>query len=166
LLRAFDRLPRQPSRPALLLAGDGPELGALRQLRDTLPSAEDIFLIGYRRDAADLIGSADVAVVPSVWQDALPLAVIEPMARGVPVIGSRVGGIPEMIEEGVTGMLVPPGDEAGLATAIAGVLADPARAAAYGTAGRRRVAEHFSRERQLATLETLIGRAVTGSPTD
>jgi glycosyltransferase involved in cell wall biosynthesis len=156
LLRAFDQLSARLPEAALLLVGDGPALSALRELRDALHSAPNVFLTGYRRDAADLIGAADVAVVPSVWQDALPLAVIEPMARGIPVIGSRVGGIPEMIEDGVTGVLVPPGDESALAAVIADLLADRPRALAYGAAGRRRVTEHFARQRQLSTLETLV----------
>jgi glycosyltransferase involved in cell wall biosynthesis len=156
LLRAFDELSARIPAAALLLVGDGPALGALRELRDTFRSAPNVFLIGYRRDAADLIGSADIAVVPSVWQDALPLAVIEPMARGVPVIGSRVGGIPEMIEDGVTGILVPPGDEPALATALADLLGDRPRALAFGAAGRQRVTEHFARRHQLSTLETLV----------
>jgi glycosyltransferase involved in cell wall biosynthesis len=98
LMRAFGMVARQfdGPRPALVYVGDGPERPALESLRRSLDVCDDIFLLGYRTDAASLVGSADVAVVPSVWDEACPLAVLEPMARGVPVVATSVGGIPEL----------------------------------------------------------------------
>lgn len=156
LLRAFDRVarasPPDRARPLLVYLGDGPAFADLQRLRDALSSREDIVLAGYRPDAAALLEGADLCVVPSTWAEAFGLAVVEPMARGKPVIATRVGGIPELIDDGATGLLVPPGDEAALAAALAGLLADPERARRIGEEARRRVAREFTLERKLAQL--------------
>ena len=160
LLRAFDRLlqgtSREGLRPALIYMGDGPYFAELHSLRDSLRSKGDIILAGYRADAARLLGAADLCVVPSVWQEAFGLAVLEAMARGKPVIATKVGGIPEIVEDGIHGLLVPPADEAALAEAIGGLLKDRKRAAQLGEAARRRVAEQFAPEQQLTRLTALV----------
>ena len=160
LLRAFDRVTRderlKDRHPLLLYAGDGPQMGELLELRERLPAREDIRLIGYFPKAAALLAEADVCVVPSVWQDAFPNAVLETMASGKAVIATAVGGIPDMIEDGVSGLLVPPGDEAALAAAIAGLLGDPARRSALGHAARERVAARFTLTEQVSRLTALI----------
>jgi len=86
---------------------------------------------------------ADMFVCPSVWDDPFPTVNVEAMAGGTPIVASRVGGIPEAIEDGVTGALVPPGDPAPLADALRGLLTDPDRRRRQGIAARAR-AEHFS----------------------
>ncbi len=160
LLRAFDMVERDASagapRPALLYLGDGPQLAELRSVREALSSKDDIILAGYRRDAANIVRGADLCVVPSVWQDAFPLAVLEAMANGRPVIASRVGGVPEMIEHGISGLLVPPADERALAGAIHALLKDPTQAAWLGEMARQRVAARFNPERQLRLLTSLV----------
>jgi glycosyltransferase involved in cell wall biosynthesis len=160
LMRAFAIVGRRlpGPRPALVYVGDGPERPALEALSRTLGLGDDVFLLGYRSDAAALVGSADVAVVPSIWDEACALTVLESMGRGVPVVASRVGGIPELVHDGVTGLLVPRGDEEQLAEAILRVLGDPTRARAMGAAGRRRVVEDFSPEHQLDLLAGIVGR--------
>ncbi len=163
LLRAFDRLCATEMgatlRPQLLYMGDGPHLPALRELRDALPARDSITLAGYVPDAAELLAGCTLCVVPSVWEEAFGLAALEPMARAVPVVASRVGGIPEVLLDGETGLLVPPADERGLATAMARLLADPELRLRLGEAGRRRAAEHFSREAALDALGALIEAA-------
>jgi glycosyltransferase involved in cell wall biosynthesis len=163
LLRAFDialeKVPQAGARPILVYIGDGPQHGELETIRDALNSRNDIFFLGYRADAADLLAEADICVVPSVWQDALPLGVLEAMAAGKPVIGSSVGGIPEMVEDGVTGLLVPPANEEALAIALASLICDPQRAKRFGLAGRQRVAERFRPEQQLDAVAEILGRA-------
>lgn len=159
LIKAFDRLlessPCDPP-PFLLYLGDGPQLAELRTLRDRLPSRDDIHLAGFHPNADNALLGATLFVVPSLWQDALPLSVMEPMARGKPVIASRVGGIPEMIEDQVSGVLVPPGDEAALTDAMRGLLLDPDRAARIGEQARQRVAREFSPERQIQALMEIV----------
>lgn len=169
LLRAFDHTVRATDagsrRPVLLYVGDGPQLAELRALRDCLAAKDDIILAGYRGDAAAILECADLCVVPSVWQEAFPLAVLEAMARGKPVIASSVGGIPELIEDGVTGLLVPPMDEEALAEAVHALLADPARGRRLAQAARQRVADRFTPKQQLhrltALLEEGFGQACT-----
>jgi glycosyltransferase involved in cell wall biosynthesis len=161
LFRAFDRLVSgdpSPSRPALVYAGDGPALDDLRSLRARLAACEDIHILGYRDDAADLLGAADFAVVPSTWAEAFGLAALEPMSRGRPVIASRTGGLPEIVLDGETGLLVEPGDETALMTAMRDLAQDPERRDRMGRSARRRALELFSRDRQLDRLEELVLR--------
>lgn len=156
LLHAFDRVARQfmerPSPPVLVYIGDGPDLARLEAIRARLGSAPHIVFAGYRADAAELVAGATVAVIPSVWQEAFGLSVIEAMAAGRPVIASAVGGIPEIVEDGITGLLVPPGDVEALADAMLDLLQDAERARSLGEAARRRVALHFSFDRQVDDL--------------
>jgi len=160
LLRAFAELAQEAAikdlAPALLYIGDGPQLPELRALRETLSARDDIILTGYRQDVQVFLADADFSVVPSTCQDAFPLAVLESMAMGKPVIATRVGGIPEMIEDGVHGILVPPGDVPALCAAMRTLLADPDKARQYGEAARRRVADQFTLERQIRQLLEIV----------
>jgi glycosyltransferase involved in cell wall biosynthesis len=159
LLQAFDRLIADRGsaspRPVLVYMGDGPQFAEVQRLRDTLAAREDIVLTGYRRDAAALIAGADVCAMPSLWQDALPLAVMQPMALGLPVVASSVGGIPEMLVDGETGLLVPPGDAAALAGALGRLVDDPDRRERFGRAGRNRVATLFTPDGQMQALTSI-----------
>jgi glycosyltransferase involved in cell wall biosynthesis len=170
LLRAFDRLmagrPNADPRPVLVYMGDGPQFAEVQKVRESLAAKADIVLTGYRRDAGALLAGADICAMPSIWQDALPLAVMQPMALGLPVVASAVGGIPEMLVDGETGLLVPPGDEAALATALGGLIDDPARRARFGQAGRARVATVFTPERQMDAMTRIVldGMGVSRRP--
>jgi len=154
LFRSFDRL--AASDALLLYAGDGPAFASLQALRDSLPSRDRIRLYGYRPDRELLLEAADVCVVPSVWDEAFGLAALEAMSRAKPVVATAVGGIPEVIQAGVTGMLVPPGDEARLAAAIAALLSDRAAGARIGSYARDDVAARFTAETQLVRLTELV----------
>ncbi|MFV1985835.1 MAG: glycosyltransferase family 4 protein [Gemmatimonadota bacterium] len=162
LLRAFDRLERDPerpeNRPALVYAGDGPDFADLRSLRERLDYGSDVHLLGYRADVPTLIEAAAVCVVPSVWAEAFGLAALEPMALRRPVVASEVGGLPEVVVDGETGVLVPPGDERALSTALGALLADPGARHRMGEAGRRRVFERFERRAQLDRLAEVIAQ--------
>jgi len=148
LLRAAASLP--PDVQLVLLAGaaDTPELaaevvalvGGLRAVRTGVVWVQEML---PRPDVARVLGASSVFVCPSVYE---PLGIVnlEAMACGIPVVASAVGGIPEVVDEGMTGLLVPPDDPAALAEALGRVLADPAAARAMGTAGRRRAVEYFS----------------------
>ncbi len=165
LLRAFDAMlagiPGGP-RPALLYLGDGPELDNLRTLRATLAARDDIILAGYVEDARELLAGADLCVVPSVWQEAFGLAALEPMACGVAVIATSVGGIPEIIVDGETGRLVAPGKEDELAAAMRELLAAPAERARLGRNGQTRARAVFSRQRQLEELHDIVQAGFNG----
>jgi glycosyltransferase involved in cell wall biosynthesis len=153
LLRAFDRL---PTETVLVYAGNGPAFADLQSLRESLRSRDRIHLLGYRTDREVLLDAADVCVVPSVWDEAFGLAALEAMVRGKPVVATTVGGIPEVIRHGVTGLLVPPGDADKLAAAIASLLADRAAATRIGAAARDDVAKRFTSDTQLSRLTELF----------
>lgn len=160
LLRAFDRMldrrAEEGPSPVLIYLGDGPQLEDLRALRERLPSRENVLLGGYRPQAVSLLRGADLFVTPSVWEDAFPSSVLEPMSYGKPVIATRVGGVPEMIEDGRCGLLVPPADEDALADAMERLLGDPEEAARLGRAARKRVESHFTLERQVEELTRIL----------
>ncbi|HEX2526557.1 MAG TPA: glycosyltransferase family 4 protein [Geminicoccus sp.] len=112
----------------------------------------------------DIYRHAGMLIQPSVWKEAYGMPVAEAMAAGLPVIASADGGLCDLVEHGKTGVLVPPGDAAALASAIASLLADPVKARAYGMAGRRKALELLTWEvaaRRLEEVyENLLARSV------
>jgi glycosyltransferase involved in cell wall biosynthesis len=111
-----------------------------------------VILTGYRADVPALLAETAVSVLPSL-SEGLSNVLLEAMAAGVPVVATRVGGTPEVIDHGVTGLLVPPGDPQGLADAIGGVVDDPSLAARLGAAGRQSVRERFGIDRMVHATE-------------
>lgn len=156
LLRAAARLERLGDLAVhVAYCGDGPALPDFRRTAEELGLRRFHFL-GRRGDVPDLLGSAAVAVVPSHWAEAFGLTVVEAMAAGVPVVASAVGGIPELVDEGVTGLLVPPADPEALATAVERLLRDPAARAAMGAAGREVAHRRFAIDRVVDELFRLV----------
>ena len=162
LLRAFARLTRawtDGPRPVLLYCGDGPQLPELQALHRSLGAPADIILAGYRPDAADLAADARVCVVPSVFSESFCLAVLEAMMRGRPVVATRVGAIPELVEHDVTGVLVAPGNEWELAEAMAALLRNRPRAELLGAEGGRVARRRFTLDTEIQELVDVIRRA-------
>lgn len=112
---------------------------------------------GFRSDVPELLSEVCVSVLPSL-SEGLSNVVLEAMAAGVPIVATRVGGTPEMVEDGVTGVLVPVRDSGALAHAIAELLADPARRSAMGAAAQREVKERFSLQATVKSTELLYER--------
>ncbi|HET9361518.1 MAG TPA: glycosyltransferase [Vicinamibacterales bacterium] len=129
-------------------------LTVLTRLADSLGIGGRVRFTGLRSDVPAVLASSTVSVMPSL-DEALSNVVLESMAAGVPTVATRVGGTPEAIADGVTGLLVPPGDATAMAEAIARVLKDPGLAAALGCAGRRRIEERFSVDRMVEATEQL-----------
>ncbi len=145
----IDAIALLPGARAVLVGADL-ELGgayerALRDHADELGVTERVVFAGYRDDAARVVAAADVLALPS-WTEGLPLVVLEAMALGRPVVATAVGGTPELVADGETGLLVPPRDVAALTAALKRVLDDEGLRRRLGEAGRRRVAERFSSE--------------------
>ena len=133
LLQAADALPPDVD---LLVVGDGPDWARLETLRCGLRTSARVRLVGERPDAAECVAAADVCVVPSRWEEAFCLAAAEPLVRGRPLVATRVGAVPELVRDGVTGLLVPPASPTELAEGIRRLLDDPELAAVLGRAGR------------------------------
>ena len=139
---------------ACVLIGDGPLRGELEALARALGVAGRCRFVGARADVADLVAALEIVALPS-RSEGLPFALLEAMALGRPVVATSVGGNPEVVEDGRTGWLVPPGDAGALARAILGLLEDPEAARAMGARGAARVRAEFSLARMVGALETL-----------
>ncbi|HVO09967.1 MAG TPA: glycosyltransferase [Vicinamibacteria bacterium] len=125
-------VPRQP-RLRVLIAGDGDLMGELRQQAGGLGIADRVLFAGHRADVPDLLGALDVFCISSVYEGT-PLALFEAMAAGKTVVSTAVDGCREVLEDGVTGLLVPPQNEAALAAGLERVLADEGLRRALGAA--------------------------------
>jgi glycosyltransferase involved in cell wall biosynthesis len=138
----------------VLVVGDGPERASLEQLTRELGLQGTVRFIGHRSDVPDLLLALDVAVCCSDFEGS-PLAVMEYMEASLPVVATAVGGVPDLIEPGVNGLLVPPRDPQRLATAIAELLRDRQRARAMGARGRERRLNEFDIDVLVHRLEDL-----------
>jgi glycosyltransferase involved in cell wall biosynthesis len=142
-----------------LVVGDGENRKELEEYAGRLGLGQRTVFTGFRSDVPELLSEAAVSVLPSL-SEGLSNSLLESMASGVPVVATRVGGNPEVIEHGVTGLLVPLRDSAALAGAVGRVLEDKELAASFGRAGIRRVAELFSMERSVRETQHLYQRLV------
>lgn len=134
---------------ALRLVGDGPDRDRIAAAVRDLGLAQRVTLLGSRRDVPSLLASSHVFVLAS-RQEGLPLAVLEAMRVGLPVVASDVGGVREAVTPGRTGLLVPRGDEAGLRAALRRLLSSPSLRGSLGAGGRRAYEERFTVRHMLA----------------
>jgi glycosyltransferase involved in cell wall biosynthesis len=127
----------------LRLVGTGPERDAVEKAAAALGIAHRVELPGPVRDPAAELVAGDIFVLPSAAENC-PLALLQAMACGLPVVASRVGGIPEVVRDGVEGLLVPPGSAAALATALGRLVADPVERQRMGARARERIMSRFT----------------------
>lgn len=153
----LDTVQRVPNAYFLIIGG-GPKEEEFRQLAARAGVEDRVRWAGFRTDVDALLAGCDVFVHPSL-ADAFPTVLLEAMAAGLPVVASRVGGIPEIVIPGKTGQLVPPGDPNALATAINALLADPNARSQMSEAARARALHDFSAEAWLHRLGDLYQRA-------
>ncbi|MEU6403052.1 glycosyltransferase [Streptomyces sp. NPDC046985] len=147
LVRAFARLARDVPEARLRLVGDGDALPGLRALAAELGVAERLQTPGALSGEAlaDAVRTAAVLALPSLTEaESFGMALVEGMACATPLVGSDVGGIPHVVADGETGLLVPPGDPDALAAACAKLLTDGGLADRMGAAGRRTAEEHYA----------------------
>jgi sugar transferase (PEP-CTERM/EpsH1 system associated) len=161
LLRAM--APLLGPRTRLIIAGDGPLLSSLTELAGTLGIARFAHLLGVRRDVPDVLNALDVFVMSSDTEG-LPLVVLEAMATSLPVVSTRVGGIPNVVDEGHTGFLVPAGDEAALRDRVEKLHSDPARTRACGERARTAAVTRYSAERMQRDYLELYARVLSRNP--
>jgi len=162
LLAAFADVASRSETARLVVIGDGPLRSTLKARARSLRLEGRVDFLGERRDVPILMKGLDVFVLPSLAEGASN-TVLEAMATGLPVIATAVGGNPELVEDGVTGMLVPVRDGTALAKAALAYLWDPELRAAHGRAGRRRAVARFGLDRMADGYRRLYV-AVSGRP--
>ena len=151
LIRAWQQL---PGGAHLHIAGDGPDRAELEQLAESIAPGRVTF--HGQLDTAkvhDLVRSSAVFVAPSVWHENQPLAVLDALACGRPVVATKLGGMPERITPGVDGDLVPAGDAGALAAAVGALVRNPERAADMGEAARAKAEQRFAPAAHAAAVE-------------
>jgi glycosyltransferase involved in cell wall biosynthesis len=154
LLNAIREL--RPLCPLLKVVclGEGEDEPELRALTEKYGIADCVHLVGYQRNVPEWLAAADINVLPSFYEG-LPLTILEAMASGLPTVATNVGGIPEAIENGVTGLLVPAGNVGALVEALSLLLSDPAKRIQMGHAARERLLRSFVLEQQVARTEEM-----------
>jgi glycosyltransferase involved in cell wall biosynthesis len=163
LLEAIQKMVAAGEDVALVLVGEGPLLGSLKAQVAASGLERRVFFAGFRPEVRDLMPEFDVFVLPSVWEG-FGLVLLEAMAAGRAIVASRVSAIPEVVEDGVTGFLVPPGDSDALAEALVTLRRDGVKRERLGIAGAERLRRQFTLERMVErTIE--VYRAVLGERT-
>ncbi|MEA3638959.1 MAG: glycosyltransferase [Lamprobacter sp.] len=143
LLRALPALLAEHPRLQVVFFGQGPLAGLLKQQINATGLSGRVHLVGFRDDLAELLPCLTLLVHPALMEG-LGVSLLQAAAAGVPIVASRVGGIPEAVEDAVTGILLPAGDSLALKQALRALLNDPGRAARLGQAGAERVRRDFS----------------------
>lgn len=151
---AITALRELPSHVVLWIIGGGPERRALQELVDHLGLQDRVVLWGVQQHVEQYMQTADCLLCPSVWAEAAGLVILEALGCGIPVIASKIGGIPEFVEEGKTGFLFPAGDYLSLAERVSRLLTIPTLTLTMGQQARSTAVADFSVKRRLGELLT------------
>lgn len=154
LIEAFRKVTLCENNATLLLIGDGELRYEIEKYVSEKGLSERVRFLGLRKDIPELLAASDIFVLSSDWEG-LPLAVIEAMAAGKPVIATAVGGLPELIADGINGILVPPGYETALANAMTKMATNPIAAKQMGEIGRKVAKDKFAGEGMVREYEKL-----------
>jgi L-malate glycosyltransferase len=141
----------------LLVVGDGHLRASLEALSSSLGLGDRIHFLGARRDLGNILGAIDLFVMPSLWEG-LPLSMVLAMGAGLPVVATRVAGIPEVVQDGETGLLVPPADPGRLGDALLALVRDASLRTRLGSAAKARVLPRFGVDGYLASVTNLYDR--------
>jgi glycosyltransferase involved in cell wall biosynthesis len=139
--------------------GNGPERAALTEQARQKGLVDRAFFLDDQTDIPALLPALDLLVAPSLWEG-MPMVVLEAMAARLPVVATRVGGTPDVVADGETGLLVAPSDAMQLAQSIERLLVDPGLRQQMGRAGRARAEQNFSIEQNVAQTQALYERLV------
>lgn len=154
LLRATRLVVDQEPQFQLEIVGDGPHRDEIEQLCDELNLRENVRFLGFRDNVQHYLAEAGLFVLSSLTEG-LSLTLLEAMAMGLPIVATHVGGNPEVVDDGTTGLLVPPQSPRAMADAIVSLIRDPNRMIRMGLAGRARVEERFDLRKVIASYESL-----------
>jgi len=163
LVRAFGLLHPEFPEARLEIAGEGPERGSIAQLVDELDLRNCVTLLGWKSDFASVLANWDIFVLPSL-EESFGIAAVEAMAAGLPVVASDVGGLPEIVQDGETGWLVPAGDPGQLADRLRTLLLQPEKRVRMGIQGKNRARTHFSEDRMVAEFAEIYDELTQTTP--
>jgi glycosyltransferase involved in cell wall biosynthesis len=153
-LQAFARAVAQTPQLRLVLVGDGPERPRIEREIADLRLQSSVTMLGQRGDVSELLSAADAFLLTSV-SEGLPVTIIEAMAAGLPVVSTNVGGVPEIIDDGDTGLLAPAGDGPAIAAALVRLSQDAALRTRLAERGRERAASRFSEQQMMQRYDRL-----------
>jgi glycosyltransferase involved in cell wall biosynthesis len=151
-LNAVAEIVKKTKEAQFLIVGDGPLKGELKKRAYYLGILERVVFTGFRKDIPDILSIIDI-LVASTLSEALPTSILEGMSAGKPVVATNVGGVPEVVINGETGILIPSKDSDALAAAILELLESPEKRVMMGKKGRQHVMEHFSIENMVREYE-------------
>jgi glycosyltransferase involved in cell wall biosynthesis len=157
LLQSFRLLTQIHENTRLMIVGEGPFMNNLRLLVEEMKLDGKVIFTGIRNDIDKILAVSDVVVVPSLCDEAFAYTVVEAMASGRPVVGSNVGGIPEQIKEGVTGLLFPPGDFEGLLEKLRFLIENKEKRTELGKLAAESTVENFSVNDQVSRYFEAMG---------
>jgi glycosyltransferase involved in cell wall biosynthesis len=162
----FDAVANEPALAGLHLVviGDGPLRAALERQVVQLGLSSRVSFLGSRRDLGDLLSAMDIFVLPSLWEG-LPLSLVLAMGAGLPVVSTSVAGIPEVVADGRTGLLVPPADSGALQRALVRLVKSPDERQSLGAAAREYVLPRFGVDRYVASVISVYDRLLAASRT-
>jgi glycosyltransferase involved in cell wall biosynthesis len=160
ILAAFKVLRDRGIDATLCLVGDGPDRDAIEQLASDLGIVRDVLLVGYQRDVAPYYAFFDALLLPSA-NEGTPVVAIEALAAGRPVVATRVGGVPDVVDDNESGFLVEVGDIEALADRLEQLARDPALRARLGATGRERVVPRYRVERLVDDIDELYRELLT-----
>ncbi|MBU1863221.1 MAG: glycosyltransferase family 4 protein [Candidatus Omnitrophica bacterium] len=143
----------------LLVIGDGEERNSLEDKVQQLGLVDNVRFLGFRDDVFELLHALDIFVLASL-NEGLGKAILEAMACGKPVIASRTGGVPEVVRDGVTGILVPPGDSESLARTLLSLMGNKEKAQELGMKGKEMVSDVFSVKRMIENIDDVYKRLI------
>jgi glycosyltransferase involved in cell wall biosynthesis len=152
LIRALKEIRKEKPQARLVIVGEGYLMESLKTLAGLMELSDAVTFTGFTKDVPQIIATFDVAVLPSYFEG-MGRVLLEAMAMEKPVVGTAVGGIPDLIEQGSNGCLVSPGNEKELASALLKILNDKDLAARMGQAGRKKMTDRFSAESMVRSIE-------------
>ena len=159
LIEAFREIRNEIKGAMLIIVGVGYLENRLRDLVNRLGLTESVLFTGFQSDIPEIIASFDIAVLPSFFEG-MGRVLLEAMAMERPVVASRVGGIPELVKDGINGFLTTPGDAKGLAESIKKLLNDKKLAISMGKEGRKRVTDKFSAETMVKSINKVYNECL------
>ncbi|MQY52560.1 glycosyltransferase [Rhodocyclus gracilis] len=161
-IRAFQQFRQEHPEGHLILAGDGPMLDAMKELAHELGQGEHVLFLGHRQDVPDVLAAADCFLLTS-RSEGVPQAVTQALGASIPVVATRVGGVPELVHDGETGLLVEPESTAQVSEALARIAEDRSLGQKLGINGRNHVLAHYSLDAMLDATEKLYGELAGGA---